>query len=262
MAGRGVSAAQPTHMGAVYHLGLKQGDMPRYVLLPGDPDRLAKIASTWDSSETVARRRQYVSIRGSYRGVRLGALSTGIGGPAVSIAVEELARVGADTLIRVGSSGSVREEVKVGHIVITKAAVRFDGASASYVPPGYPASADPEVYLALVEAAASLGVKYHTGLTATFDAFYVAQGRPGYRGYLPRSVRGWVEDMASLNVVNVEMEAGTLLALANLYNLRAGVVCAVFANRVTDEFGEEGELDAIRVANEAVRILEQGGPRR
>jgi len=262
MSGERVSASQPTHMGGAYHLGLRQGDLPRYVLLPGDLDRVAKIASMWDSSTPLSRRRQYVSFRGRYKGVDISALSTGIGGPAVSIAVEELARLGVDTMIRVGSCGSVRGDVKVGDLVITKAAVRFDGASSAYTPPGYPASADPVVYLALVEAAETLGVRYHTGLTATFDAFYVAQGRPGYKGYLPRTLRSWVEDMASLNVVNVEMEAATLLTLTNLYGLRGGVVCSVFANRVTDEFGELGESDAIMVANEAVRILEQGGLRR
>ncbi len=255
MSGERVSASQPTHGGAVYHLGLKRGELPRYVLLPGDLERVDKIASTWDQASPVSRRRQYMCFKGRYRGVELSAMSTGIGGPAVSIAVEELARIGVDTLIRVGSCGTVRAEVHVGDIVITKAALRFDGASAAYVPPGYPASADPLVYLALVEAAQTLGVKYHTGLTATFDAFYVAQGRPGFGGYLPRSQEHWVEDMAALNVVNVEMEAATLLTLSNLYGLRAGAVCAVFANRATDDFGEKGEVDAIRVANEAVRIL-------
>ncbi|MEM0320978.1 MAG: uridine phosphorylase [Thermoprotei archaeon] len=262
MDGERVSATQPTHLGGAYHIGLKRGDLPRYVLLPGDPERLSKIASTWSSSVQLAKRRQYVSIRGSYKGVDISALSTGIGGPAVSIVVEELAWLGVDTMIRVGSCGSVREDVKVGDIVITKAALRFDGASNAYAPPGFPAAADPEVYLALVEAAGSLGVRYHTGLTATFDAFYVAQGRPGFKGYLPRTLRSWVEDMRSLNVVNVEMEGATLLTLSNLYGLRGGVVCSVFANRVTDEFGEVGEIDAIMVANEAIRILEQGGPKR
>jgi uridine phosphorylase len=251
------SATEPRRSDAVYHLGLRNGDLPPRVLVPGDLERADKIASSWDESVFVNRRREFVSYRGKYRGVELGVLSTGIGGPAVSIAVEELARIGAHTLIRVGSCGSLRKEVRVGDIVITKAAARFDGASRAYAPAGYPASADPQVYVCLVKAAESLGLRYHVGITASFDAFYVAQGRPGFKGYLPRNLRSWIEDLSQLNIVNVEMEAATLLTISNIYGLRAGVVCAVFANRVTDEFGEEGEGDAIAVANEAIKILSE-----
>jgi uridine phosphorylase len=254
MSGLG-SASHPEHNGGAYHLGIRPGDLPPYVLLPGDVDRVEKIAATWEEAKPVAKRRQFASYTGIYKGVRLGVVSTGIGGPAVTIAVEELADAGVHTFIRVGSSGSVREDVRVGEVVITKAAARFDGASSVYAPAGYPASSDPDVFSALVKAAKGLGVSYHKGITASFDAFYVAQGRPGHGGFLPREKRAWLEDMRALNITNIEMEAATLLTMTNVYGLRGGVVCAVFADRLRDEFGERGEAQAISVANEAVKIL-------
>lgn len=254
MSGLG-SASRPEHNGAAYHLGIKPGELPPYVLLPGDVDRVEKIAATWEDAKPLAKRRQFISYTGLYKGVRVGAVSTGIGGPAVTIAVEELASAGVHTFIRVGSSGSVHKGVHVGELVITKAAARFDGASLVFAPPGYPASSDPEVFVSLVKAAKGLGISYHVGITASFDAFYVAQGRAGYRGFLPRDRKAWIEDMQTLNVMNVEMEAATLLTMTNVYGLRGGVVCAVFADRLRDEFAEKGEAEAINVANEAVRIL-------
>ena len=251
------SASLPEdELGRQYHIGLKKGDIPRYVLIPGDPGRVPKIASYWSEARKVAEHREYVTYVGKYKGVDIAATSTGIGGPAAAIAIEELMRVGADTFIRVGTTGALRSEIKVGDIVISTAAVRYDGTSRTYVDVEYPAVASLEVVAALVTAAESLGVKYHVGITASTDSFYVGQGRPGYRGYLPERWRDIHVRLAKLNVLNFEMESATLFTLANIYGARAGTVCAAIANRATDEFiAGAGVDDAIRVANEAVRIL-------
>jgi len=244
--------------GRTYHLGLRRGDVPRYVLMPGEVERASRIAATWDDSRLIAQRREYVTYRGSYRGVDLAVTSTGIGGPATAIAVEELLEVGADTLIRVGSTGAIQDYVEVGDIIITTGAVRLDGTSAQYAPLGYPAVASYEVVLALVEAAEELGVRYYLGITASTDSFYVGQGRPGYGGYSPSWSRSLIPDLRQMRVLNFEMESATLLTLANIYGIRAGAVHAVFAQRVKDVFvPHAGESDAIRVANEAVRILKE-----
>lgn len=239
----------------VYHLGLRPGDLPGTVLVPGDLDRVEKIQATWDGARKLASRRQFLSYRGTYRGVEVGVLSTGIGGPAMSIAVEELAQIGVQTLIRVGSCGGLRDDMRVGDLVLTKACVRLDGASAAYAPPGYPASADPSVLRALTEAAQAIGVRYHVGITATVDSFYASQGRPGHRGYLPPKLGLGVEDLRRMNVASIEMESATLLTLANLYDLRAGVVCSVFDTPRRKVLTPKGEEMAIRVANEAVYRL-------
>lgn len=239
----------------VYHLDLSPGDLPPIVLVPGDVDRVQKIISTWEAPELLARKREFVSYRGLYRGVPLGVTSTGIGGPAMSIALEELAQVGARTLIRVGSCGSLKPEVLVGDLVVSRASYRMDGASLTYAPAGYPASADPDVYQALVQAAKGLGVRYHSGITASVDSFYSGQGRPGFRGYVAPPMRSLLQDLVDMNITNIEMESATLLTLANLFGLRAGVVCAVYDQIGQKDLTPRGEQEAIRVANEAARRL-------
>ncbi len=253
------SARDPaTGEGLQYHIHLKPGDVPRYVLLPGDPGRVPLIARTWERSRLVAEHRGFVTYVGTYKGVELAATSTGIGGPSTAIVLEELLRVGADTFIRVGTTGALQEHVKLGDLVISSAAVRLDGTSKVYVDPEYPAVASYDVLLALVEAAESLGVRYHVGITASSDSFYVGQGRPGFGGYLPERWRGVERRLAELGVLNFEMEASTIFVLASIYGARAGAVCAAIANRVTDEFDPgAGISDMVRVANEAVRILRE-----
>ncbi|MGC9121664.1 MAG: uridine phosphorylase [Thermogladius sp.] len=253
------SASRPVSAeGRVYHLAVKPGDVSRYVLLPGDPERVPRIAKYWEKHWPVASHREYVTYSGYYKGVFISATSTGIGGPATAIAVEELALVGADTLIRVGTTGALTREVKVGDLIISTGAVRLDGTSKQYVIPEYPAVASFEVVLALIEAAEELGVRYHVGLTASSDSFYVGQERPGFRGYLPPFQRGLIEFLRSVRVLNFEMEAATIFTLSNIYGLRSGAVCAAIANRETEEFiVDAGVEDAVKVANEAVKILSE-----
>ncbi len=245
-----------TEEGLQYHIMLKPGDVAPYVLLPGDPDRVPKIAKYWDEARHVARHREYNTYTGKYKGVPISATSTGIGGPSTAIAVEELLRIGAHTFIRVGTTGAIQRDIKVGDIIITYASVRLEGTSKQYVIPEYPAAASPEVVLALIEAAETLGVRYHVGITASTDSFYTGQGRPGYNGYMQSWMKNIIPDLQAARVLNFEMESATLFTLANIYGARAGMVTAVIANRVTGEMvAGAGEEDAIKVANEAVRIL-------
>lgn len=253
------SASSPVdESGMVYHLEVKPGDVSRYVLLPGDPGRVKRIASFWDEAWQVAWHREFLTYSGRYRGVFISATSTGIGAPSTAIALEELARVGSDTFIRVGTTGALKREIGVGDLIISTGAVRLEGTSKQYVIPEYPAVADLTVTMALIAAAEELGVRYHLGLTASSDSFYVGQERPGYKGYLPPFQRGLVNFLKSVNVLNFEMEAAAIFTLANIYGLRAGSVCAAIANRETEEFiVNAGVDDAIRVANEAVKILSE-----
>ncbi len=252
-----VSAERPaTEEGVQYHIAVKRGDVAPYVLLPGDPERCEKIVKFWDEYRLVGRHRQYVTYTGRYKGAPISVTSTGIGCPATAIAVEELLAVGAHTFIRVGSTGSIQPEVRVGDVIITAAAVKFEGTSRQYAPVEYPAFAHYEVLLALIEAAECLGVRYHVGVTATTDSFYLGQGRPGFGGYMPSWVKNIIPDLQKMKVLNFEMESSTLFTLAAIYGARAGAVHAVFADRVRNEFvAGAGEEDAIRVANEAVKIL-------
>lgn len=252
------SASRPEVGGRPYHLMVSPGDIAGYVLLPGDPGRVARIARYWDEARLVGDHRGFVSYTGRYKGVGISAISTGIGGPSTAIVVEELLGLGAHTFIRVGTTGAIVDYVDVGDLVINIASVRMEGTSKAYVMPEYPAVASLDVTLALIFAAENLGVRYHVGIGASTDSFYVGQERPGFKGYIPPWSRGLVEFLRSVRVLNFEMEASTIFTLANIYRARAGSVCAVVASRPKDILVPEAGVDnAIKVANEAVVILNE-----
>lgn len=238
-----------------YHLGVGAGDVADTVLLPGDPERVPKITGVWDSAEVVAEHREYRTATGEHEGTPISTTSTGIGSPSAAIAVEELARVGADTFLRVGSCGAIQPGMAVGDLVITSGAVRQEGTSEEYVRAEYPAAADDRVVAALVAAAERLDYDYHVGVTASTDSFYAGQGRPGFEGFEAAGSDELVADLREANVLNIEMEASTICTLANLYGLRAGAVCTVYANRVTGEFRTEGETRAAETASLATALL-------
>lgn len=238
-----------------YHIDVGSEDVASSVLLPGNPERVEKITAHWEDAEERGSHREYRTVTGSYEGVPISVTSTGIGSPSAAIAVEELARVGADTFIRVGSCGAIQEGMAVGDLVITTGAVRQEGTSGEYIREDYPASADHEVVCALVAAAERLGYDYHTGITMSADSFYAGQGRPGFEGFEAAGSDDLVEALREANVKNIEMEASAILTLANVYGLRAGAVCSVYANRITGEFRTEGESRAAETASLAVALL-------
>ena len=240
-----------------YHLEVTSEEVADSVLLPGNPERIETITRLWDDATTVASHREYRTATGQYAGVDISATSTGIGGPSAAIALEELARVDCETFIRVGSCGAIQPDIEVGDLVITSGAVRQEGTSKEYIKPAYPAVANHEVVSALITAAERLGYDYHVGLTMSADSFYTGQGRPGFDGYHAPGSESLVEELRSANVANIEMEAATILTLASIYGLRAGAVCAVYANRSTGEFRPVGDERAAETASLAVALLAQ-----
>jgi uridine phosphorylase len=241
--------------GKQYHICCSRGDLEETLLVPGDPDRITKIASSWDSSTEIASNREFRSVTGVYRGVRISALSSGIGPASMAIVVNEASSIGVKNFIRVGSTGSLQPNIACGDVVISTAAVRLDATSSCYVVPEYPATAHYEVLLALIEAAEHLGIcNYHIGVTATTNDFYAGQNQPIRRG-VPIS-DNLVPSLQKAGVLNVEMETATLFTLASLFGLRAGAVLAVYNSHVTGEFKPHaGEDNAVKIADEAVRIL-------
>jgi uridine phosphorylase len=216
--------------------GLGEGEVAPYVFLPGDPGRVPRMSAGWDRFEEVCRVREYVVHTGEKDGVRLTAASTGIGAPSTAILVEELAKLGAHTLIRVGNSGAIADHIELGDYIVSTGAVRDDGTTRTYVDPGYPAVAHYEVVGALVEAARAAGARCHTGLSVSTDGFYARNKVTGPDGSLrPMSFggyeQGWMNafcaDWKRARVLNVEMEASTIFTLAGLFGLRAGAICTV-----------------------------------
>jgi len=238
-----------------YHIEIAPGEVADTVLLPGDTERVERITSLWDEYEEIANHREYRTATGIYESAPVSVTSTGIGAPSAAIAVEELAECGVDTVLRVGSCGAIQPEMDIGDLVITAGAVRQEGTSEAYVRESYPAVADHEVVSALVAAAERLGYDYHVGITASTDSFYAGQGRPGFDGYLPEKGEALLEELRDANVENFEMEAAAITTLANVFGLRAGAVCTVYANRTTGEFRTEGEGRAAETASLAAKVL-------
>jgi uridine phosphorylase len=257
-------ADAPTNeAGAQYHLHLTAGQIPATILMPGDPDRVLRMAATWDDARELAYHREYRSAAGTYKGVPIGAISSGIGAPGLEIAAHEFATIGGRTIIRVGTCGALREEIAPGDLIVPAAAVRRDGTADRYLPLDHPAFADPEVYMALIEACERLGYRYHTGIVCSVGSFYVGQERPVTGGFWQSAADGLIEDLAKAGVVCLEMECSALFVLARLFGMRSGAVLGAVANRVTNAFGDNGaEERAIAAANEAVVILDDWRLRR
>ena len=220
-----------------YHIGVGPGDLADYILLPGDQDRVDIVASHFDTVELRHRHREFATATGTYRGMRVSCVSTGIGTDNVEIVISEiLAIVKRPTFIRIGSCGALQPGMNVGDLVIATGSLRLETTTSWFVHEGYPAVANYEAVLALEEAATRLGYRHHMGLTATAPGFYGAQGRP--IPHLPIRYPDLAEEIARQGILNFEMEASALLVLAGLGGCRAGVVCAVYANRRTGQFAE------------------------
>jgi uridine phosphorylase len=242
-----------------YHIDLAPGELAPYILLPGDPDRTDRIAAMLDGVRVQRRHREFNSVTGTWRGMPVSVVATGIGADNVEIVVAEiLAIIDRPTFVRIGSCGVLHEEIALGDLVITTGAVRLETTSSWFVHDGYPAVADYAVVSALVEAASRTGIRAHVGLTATAPGFYGAQGRP--IPHLPIRYPDLAAELAAQRVLNFEMEASALLVLAGLAGCRAGVVCTAYAQRTTGEFvqGEQkarAEHGCIETGLEALRIL-------
>ncbi|MDE1858753.1 MAG: nucleoside phosphorylase [Thaumarchaeota archaeon] len=242
--------------GRPYHIRLSEKDVGRVALLPGDPGRVSKIAERLSNPKRLGSNREYAAYGGKAGGEKVVVVSTGIGGPAAAIAVEELARLGVRVMIRVGTCGAIQPSIRVGSLIIADAAVRMEGTSLQYVRAGYPAAATPEVVMALSDAAASLKKVATVGVAASTDSFYVGQGRRGFGGYVAPRYAKVVEEMKAARVLCFEMESATIFTLGRIFGIKTGAVFAAVGNRVTNDFSPEaGVEDAIDVAVAAVKTL-------
>lgn len=241
-----------------FHLKIKPGDVGRYVLLPGDPGRCEKIAERFDDYHLVAYNREFKIYTGTIEGTPVSVCSTGIGGASASIALEELAHCGADTMIRVGSSGGMDPEVLGGDIVIATGAIRMEGTSREYAPIEYPAVANLDVTNALVAAAKEKGLSCHTGVVQCKDAFY-GQHEPEAMPVGYELLNKW-EAWKKMGCLASEMESAALFIAAGKLRARAGSCFLVLANQEREKLGLDNPVVhdtdmAIQVAVEAVRKL-------
>ena len=213
--------------GKQYHIQLERGDVGRYVLLPGDPGRCEPISRLFDNPKHVATNREYVTYTGTLDGVPVSVTSTGIGCPSAAIALEELVRCGADTFIRVGTSGHIQKDIRSGELAIISAAIRDEGTSRHYMPIEFPAIADIDVVLALQAAAKKTGAVHRTGITQSKDSFY-GQHEPERMGVAKDLLERW-KAWEIGGALCSEMEASALFVIASMLRVRAGGVMMVHA---------------------------------
>jgi uridine phosphorylase len=247
-----------------HHIKLKEGDIGRYVLLPGDPARTEKIAAHFDDAKEVAYNREYRTFTGTLLGEKVSVTSTGIGCPSTAIAVEELIAIGADTFIRVGTSGGMQPDTITGEVAIVNGAIRDEGTTLHYMPPEFPAVADVDVVAALREAAIELKQSYRVGISQSKDSFYgeVEPDRMPVARHLNDRWKAWVDGGA----VCSEMEASAIFIISAIHRKRSGGVM-LMANieshpETPDEFEAFNKAfdveNAIRVGIEGVkRLIEQ-----
>lgn len=238
----------------LYHIGFGRSDLgdpaPTLAVLSGDPGRATHIARTYLSDVCALSENRglncYVGALPS--GARIISATSGMGAPSLSVVVNELVQVGVRTIIRVGTSGSIQAKVKAGDVVISSAALTRQGAANDIAPIEYPAAADPFLTVALAAAAQALGVRHHVGITASVDTFFEGQERSATSAnpILMRSLRGMTDEYRALNVLNFEMEAGTLFKMGSVYGFAAACACGIIAQRL------EGERVVMKAKGNAV----------
>jgi len=256
-------------MGMQPHIKCKRGDISKYVIIPGDPARVKLIASFWDKAKEVANNREFLTYTGFYKGIKISATSTGIGCPSTAIAIEELANIGAEVFIRVGTCGALKKEIESGDLIIPYAAIRAEGTSKEYIPSEFPSVATPEIFNKLVEAAKKEKLRFFTGINRTHDAFYEHINNFIKWGdiYLDERMKNW-----KYPLVSSEMECSIAFLLPMLRGLKSGCVLAVNTPEPLDEVVKDpamiykldssshtksGIENAIKVALEAIVMIEK-----
>ncbi|MGL4476449.1 MAG: uridine phosphorylase [Shewanella sp.] len=250
-------------MADVFHLGLTKQmlDGASLAIVPGDPERVKRIAETMENPVFLASHREYTSYLGYLNGKAVVVCSTGIGGPSTSIAVEELAQLGVTTFLRVGTTGAIQPHVNVGDVIVTQASVRLDGASLHFAPMEFPAVADFTCTTAMVAACRDAGVEPHVGITASSDTFYPGQERyDTVSGRVTRRFKGSMQEWQEMGVLNYEMESATLFTMCASQGWRAACVAGVIVNRTQQEIPDEAsmkktESHAVGIVVDAARKL-------
>jgi uridine phosphorylase len=245
-----------------YHIGLSQDQLcgARYALLPGDPGRVTPIAKVFDRHHELGQHREYRSAIAYVDRLPILVMSTGIGSPSTAIAVEELARIGIQYFIRLGTTGTIQPQINLGDVIISEAAVRLEGTSQHYAPLEYPATGSITLTNSLCDAARRLGIPTHVGITCSSDSFWPGQERyDSFTGYVLRRFNGSVEEWRRLGVLNFEMETAALFIVCRVFGLEAASLCGVIAQRTESEAVRKDVYDIVqerlsKIAKTAISI--------
>lgn len=249
----------------LYHVGFCKNDLcgAKIAILPGDPGRVEPLASQIGSNKIfITSHREYTSYLTFIEQRPILVCSTGMGGPSVAICLEELARMGITHVIRVGTTGTIQDNINLGEVIINKAAVRLDGTSHHYAPASFPAVASFTLTKALEQAGLSLKIPHHVGISISSDTFWPGQERyDSFTGYVLRDFQGSMHEWQKLGAMNYEMETSALFVTAQSLGIKAGAVCGVVAKRTQSEsiapkhVYEQALIYQINIIKEAIKLL-------
>ena len=239
-----------------YHIALSPGEIGDYVLLPGDPARSDIVANYLDDAKLMANNREHRTFTGYYKGIKVSVTSTGMGCPSAAIAAEELINIGAKALIRIGSSAAIDPSIRIGALMISKAAMKNEGTSRFYVPDSFPAVPDMELTWQLIQTAREMckhtGEAVYVGINSSDDAFY---------GETPE----FLDQLRKYKIMNIEMESSALYTIGHLRGVRTACICGTSGNLTNQEviYTEKNEKLAeawereIRIVLETIYRFEQ-----
>lgn len=240
-----------------HHIDMIKGDIAPTVLIPGDPGRVQVFAGLMDEAEKVAEKREYITYTGTKDGIPISCTSTGLGCPPTAIGVEELIRIGAKNIIRIGTCGAIQSFLEPGHMIIATGSVRGEHTSEEFISMEYPAVADYRVVRALVDACEKLGLPYHLGIIRSHDAFYMES--PWAVGDFRARLKPWVD----MGVLALENEASTLFTLCSMQGIRAGTILASGYSILEDHdekiHQEENVRKMVSAGIEAAKLLHERG---
>lgn len=244
--------------GRQFHIHCVEGDVGRYVFLPGDPGRCEAIASCFDDPIHIGMNREYNIYTGTLLGQKVSVCSTGIGGPSAAIAMEELHNIGADTFIRIGTCGGIAMDVLPGDVIVATGAVRFEHTSLEYAPIEFPAVPDFGITAALKTASEALGLRTHVGVVQCKDSFY-GQHSPEMSPVSYELLQKW-ESWKRLGVKASEMESAALFVVAAALGVRCGSCFHAVWNQEREKAGLEMPMTedttaAVRVGIEAMKRI-------
>lgn len=240
------------------HIQLGKDLQIKYALMPGDPARLDRIAPFLENVTKLKFNREYRSLSGTYKGVPILAISTGIGGASAGIAVEELHNIGVEAMIRIGSCGSLQPQVKVGDIIIVNGAVRDDGASKTYIDAMFPAVPDAQLMLYCMEAAKEQDFQYHVGIARSHDSFYTDDEEAIDACWSKQGVLGCDMETAALFTIGHLRGVKTASILNNVVAYEQDTSESIGSYVDGENLAMEGERHEILTALEAFYKLETG----
>lgn len=231
-------------------LGFKAGSLAPCALIPGPKERSKKILAALENPTKNFSFMDYEMHTGIHQGKKVTVGNGGRYAPDTAMTTEILCAAGVETLIRIGSCGSLQEQIKVGDLVIVTGAVRGEGVTSYYVAKNFSTISHPEITRALTEAAEGLGVRYHLGTVYTTDALF--QETPEL-----------IAELEQQRVSAIDMVTSAFLTIAQLRHKKAGAILAVSDECLNGKMGFrdpiflEAEEKMVEVALKTIHLMDQ-----